>query len=137
MLANILLVLHLLVAVAIVILVLLQQGKGSDMGAAFGGGSSQSLFGARGSANFLSRATSLLVAFFFLSSMTLAYLYTHQSGATSVFGNTSSSSVTDSSADSDADSDSPLSEADTPPVTEQPTDPSDVPSAPAESEATK
>lgn len=84
MLSNILLVVHLIVAVAIVILVLLQQGKGSDMGAAFGGGSSQSLFGARGSANFLSRATSILVTVFFLSSLTLAYLYTRQSESTGV-----------------------------------------------------
>ncbi len=84
MLSNILLVLHLVIAVAIVILVLLQQGKGSDMGAAFGGGSSQSLFGARGAANFLSRSTSLLVAMFFLSSMTLAYIYTHQSRSTRI-----------------------------------------------------
>ena len=91
MLTNILLVAHLIVAVAIVILVLLQQGKGSDMGAAFGGGSSQSLFGARGSANFLSRATSILVTVFFLSSLTLAYLYTRQSDSTGV----TNSSVTD------------------------------------------
>ncbi|MGR3913597.1 MAG: preprotein translocase subunit SecG [Gammaproteobacteria bacterium] len=84
MLSNFLLVLHLLVAVTIVILVLLQQGKGADMGAAFGGGSSQSLFGARGSANFLSRMTSVLVTVFFLSSMTLAYLYTRQSETSSI-----------------------------------------------------
>jgi len=84
MLSNILLVLHLLVAVTIVILVLLQQGKGADMGAAFGGGSSQSLFGARGSANFLSRMTSMLVAVFFVSSLTLAYLYTRQSETSSI-----------------------------------------------------
>ena len=58
MLANLLLVVHLVIAVAIVVLVLLQQGKGADAGAAFGGGSSQSLFGAQGSANFLSRTTS-------------------------------------------------------------------------------
>ena len=89
MLANILLVLHLLVAVAIVILVLLQQGKGADMGAAFGGGSSQSLFGARGSANFLSRTTSALVTVFFLSSMTLAYIYTRQSESSSLQGGAS------------------------------------------------
>lgn len=78
MLINILLVAHLLVAVVIVILVLLQQGKGSDMGAAFGGGSSQSLFGARGSANFLTRATSLLATLFFVFSIGLAFLYTHE-----------------------------------------------------------
>ena len=96
MLSNILLVIHLIVTVAIIILVLLQQGKGSDMGAAFGGGSSQSLFGARGSANFLSRTTSILVTVFFLSSLTLAYLYTRQSESTSV----TTSSVTDAPADS-------------------------------------
>ena len=79
MLPNLLLVLHLIVAVAIVVLVLLQQGKGADMGAAFGGGSSQSLFGARGSANFLSRATSTLATVFFLSSLILAYFYTGKS----------------------------------------------------------
>ena len=78
MLSNILLVIHLLVAVTIVVLVLLQQGKGSDMGASFGGGSSQSLFGARGSANFLSRTTAILVTVFFLSSLILAFLYTRK-----------------------------------------------------------
>ena len=78
MIANLLLVIHLIIAVTIVVLVLLQQGKGADMGAAFGGGSSQSLFGARGSANFLSRATSFLVATFFTTSLVLAFLYTRQ-----------------------------------------------------------
>ena len=79
MLATILLVIHLVIAVAIIVLVLLQQGKGADMGAAFGGGSSQTLFGARGSANFLSRLTSGLVAGFFLTSLSLAYIYNQQS----------------------------------------------------------
>ena len=76
MVSNLLLVVHLVLAVSIVILVLLQQGKGADMGAAFGGGSSQSLFGARGSSNFLSRLTSILVTTFFITSLVLAYLYT-------------------------------------------------------------
>ena len=89
MLPNILLVIHLIVAVAIVILVLLQQGKGSDMGAAFGGGSSQSLFGARGSANFLSRTTSLLTVVFFSTSLVLAYIYTSRNQDASVVGNQS------------------------------------------------
>jgi len=84
MLPNILLVIHLVVAVTIVTLVLLQQGKGSDMGASFGGGSSQSLFGARGSANFLSRMTSGLVTFFFISSLILAYLYTRKGEENSI-----------------------------------------------------
>ena len=59
--ANILLVIHVLTAIAIVVLVLLQQGRGADMGAAFGGGS-QTLFGARGSATFLSKITTWLAA---------------------------------------------------------------------------
>ena len=92
MLPNILLVIHLITAVTIVALVLLQQGKGSDMGAAFGGGSSQSLFGARGSSNFLSRTTSILVAVFFITSLTLAYIYTRKSSDASV---TAGTSVTD------------------------------------------
>ncbi len=72
--ANILLVIHVLAAIAIVVLVLLQQGRGADMGAAFGGGS-QTLFGARGSATFLSRVTTWLAALFFLTSLGLAYMY--------------------------------------------------------------
>ena len=72
--ASVLLVVHVLAAVAIVVLVLMQQGRGADMGAAFGGGS-QTLFGARGSANFLTRITGLLAAVFFVTSLTLAYLY--------------------------------------------------------------
>ncbi len=71
---SLLLVVHLVVAVAVCGLVLLQHGKGADMGAAFGSGSSGSLFGAAGSANFLSRTTAILAAVFFLSSLGLTYL---------------------------------------------------------------
>ena len=60
MLTNVLIVLHVLIALAIIGLVLLQHGKGADMGSGFGGGASSSLFGATGSANFLSRATAVL-----------------------------------------------------------------------------
>lgn len=66
-------IVHLLVAATLVGLVLLQHGKGADMGAAFGSGASGSLFGASGSANFLSRATAILATVFFLSSMGLTY----------------------------------------------------------------
>lgn len=66
-------VVHVLVAIALIGLVLLQHGKGADMGAAFGGGASGSLFGASGSANFLSRTTAVLAAVFFLTSMSLTY----------------------------------------------------------------
>jgi len=84
MLISILTVVLLMTTVSIVILVLLQQGKGADMGAAFGGGgSSQSLFGSRGSANFLSRVTATLTVIFFATSLGLAYLHT-QVGQSSI-----------------------------------------------------
>ncbi len=71
---SLILAVHILVALGIIGLVLLQHGKGADMGAAFGGGSSGSLFGATGSANFLSRTTAVLAVVFFITSLTLAYL---------------------------------------------------------------
>ena len=71
---SILLSFHVLIAILIVVLVLLQKGKGADMGSAFGAGASGSLFGAKGSANFLSRTTAVLATIFFLTSLTLAYL---------------------------------------------------------------
>ncbi|MGK2952811.1 MAG: preprotein translocase subunit SecG [Thiobacillus sp.] len=66
-------VVHIIVAIAVIAMVLLQHGKGADMGAAFGSGSSGSLFGSTGSANFLSRATAVLATLFFLTSLGLAY----------------------------------------------------------------
>ena len=73
---NIVIGMHVVVALAIIGLVLLQHGKGADMGSGFGSGSSGSLFGATGSANFLSRATAILATIFFLTSLGLAYLAT-------------------------------------------------------------
>ena len=73
---NILIVAHVLVALSIIGLVLLQHGKGADMGSGFGGGASSSLFGATGSANFLSRITAVLATAFFLLSLALAYVAT-------------------------------------------------------------
>ena len=73
---SVAIVVHVLIAMAIIGLVLLQHGKGADMGSGFGGGASGSLFGATGSANFLSRATAVLAAVFFASSLGLAYLAT-------------------------------------------------------------
>ena len=64
---------HILVALALIGLVLVQHGKGADMGAAFGGGSSGSLFGSTGSANFLSRTTAVLATLFFITSLSLGY----------------------------------------------------------------
>jgi len=68
------LVIHVLAAIGLVGLVLLQHGKGADMGAAFGSGSAGSLFGSSGSSNFLSRSTAVFALMFFLSSMGLSYL---------------------------------------------------------------
>ena len=69
---------HIIVAAVIIGLVLLQHGKGADMGAAFGSGSSGSLFGATGSANFLSRTTAVLATLFFVTSLGLTWLATHR-----------------------------------------------------------
>jgi preprotein translocase subunit SecG len=71
-----LVLIQLAAAIGVVILVLLQHGKGADMGAAFGSGSSGSLFGATGSANFLSRTTAVLATIFFAATLGLAYVAT-------------------------------------------------------------
>lgn len=71
---SLLLTVHILVALVIIGLVLMQHGKGADMGAAFGSGASGSLFGSSGSANFLSRMTGGLAAVFFITSLSLAYV---------------------------------------------------------------
>ena len=70
---NLVLVLQIVSALAMVGLILMQHGKGDDMGAAFGSGSSGSLFGASGSANFLSRTTAVLATVFFVCTLALAY----------------------------------------------------------------
>src|SRR5467141_2841152 len=75
---SLLIVVQVICAISIIVLILLQHGKGADMGAAFGGGASGSLFGASGSANFLSRTTAVLAVVFFLTTFVLAYLVTHK-----------------------------------------------------------
>jgi preprotein translocase subunit SecG len=77
-------VFHVLLAVAIIGIVLLQRGKGADAGAGFGAGASGTVFGARGSANFLSRTTAVLATLFFLTSLGLTYLFSQQKAPTSV-----------------------------------------------------
>lgn len=74
MIEQIIVVFHVLVALAIVGLILLQQGKGADAGASFGGGSSQTLFGASGGGNALTQATAILAAVFFATSFGLAVI---------------------------------------------------------------
>jgi len=75
---TVILVVDVVVALCIIGLVLLQHGKGADVGAAFGSGASGSLFGASGSANFLSRTTAIMAVVFFLTTFVLAYLVTHK-----------------------------------------------------------
>jgi preprotein translocase subunit SecG len=77
-------VFHVLLAFAIIGIVLLQRGKGADAGAGFGAGASGTVFGARGSANFLSRTTAVLATLFFLTSLGLTYLFSQQKAPTSV-----------------------------------------------------
>jgi preprotein translocase subunit SecG len=83
-LSIVILIFHVLVAVGVCGLVLLQHGKGADMGAAFGSGSSGSLFGASGSANFLSRSTAILATLFFVTSLGLTWFSIQAPKATSV-----------------------------------------------------
>jgi preprotein translocase subunit SecG len=78
-LKTLIIVVQLLSALGIIGLVLLQHGKGADMGAAFGSGASGSLFGATGSANFLSRTTAILAAVFFVSTLALTYIGSYKS----------------------------------------------------------
>jgi len=108
---TILVVAHLFLAIGIVTLVLLQHGKGADAGAAFGSGASSTVFGAQGSASFLSRTTAILATLFFLTSMALAY-YANQAGKPE--------GLMDNVA-------APTAESALPPVAE-----SDVPSAPGQ-----
>jgi len=84
MLQTILLVVHILIAMALIAVILLQQGRGATAGAAFGSGASGTVFGARGSASFLSRTTSILATIFFGNCLLLAYLATQQSTPVSI-----------------------------------------------------
>ncbi|RTZ99614.1 MAG: preprotein translocase subunit SecG [Deltaproteobacteria bacterium] len=73
-----LILLHVVVSIALIMIVLLQTGKGADMGAAFGGGGSQTLFGSTGASTFLSKATTAAAVVFMITSLALAYLSSHQ-----------------------------------------------------------
>jgi len=78
---SLLIVVQVLCAISIIVLILLQHGKGADMGAAFGSGASGSLFGASGSANFLSRTTAVLATIFFVTTIAMAYTATNARSA--------------------------------------------------------
>ena len=110
---SLILVVHVALALGVIGLVLIQHGKGADAGAAFGSGASSTVFGARGSASFLTKMTTLLAGLFFLSSLALFYLAAHRDRGTG--------SVTDSLPAATA----PASESDLP---------AGEPSAPADSD---
>lgn len=81
---TVILIVHVLAAVALITLILLQQGKGADMGAAFGSGASSTVFGSQGSASFLTRTTAILATIFFITSLSLAYFTNQGVARTSV-----------------------------------------------------
>ena len=70
---SFILVVHIILAILLIVLILVQQGKGADAGAAFGSGASSTVFGAKGSANFMTKLTTLIAIVFFITSLTLAY----------------------------------------------------------------
>lgn len=78
---TLVLVLHILVALGMIGLILLQQGKGAEAGASFGAGASNTVFGASGSANFLTKSTAVLTTIFFITSLTLAIFAKHNAQA--------------------------------------------------------
>ncbi len=125
MLYNILLIVQLIVSLGIIALVLMQHGKGADAGAAFGGGASGSVFGSRGSGNFMSRTTAILATIFFVNSLLLAYIVAHPEGAApSVVESVVSTPVVDTNS---VPSDVPV-----PAAVEPSGNASDVPAAPKE-----
>lgn len=71
-------IVHLIISIGLILIVLLQHGRGSEIGAAFGGGSSQTLFGSSGSSNFMTKLTTGAVAVFMITSFFLAYMYSHK-----------------------------------------------------------
>jgi preprotein translocase subunit SecG len=114
---TLVLIFHVLVGAMIVGLVLVQRGKGAETGAAFGSGASATVFGAKGSANFLSRSTAILATLFFATSLGLAYLGSQRPVA---------KSVVNQAGEPAAPQATPSKEGEAPPAPEQP-----APAAPA------
>jgi preprotein translocase subunit SecG len=127
----IVIVLHVIVCIALIMIVLLQTGKGADMGAAFGGGSSQTLFGSTGAGSFLGKATTVAAVIFMLTSLTLAYMSSSQT-STSLMDDATApieqSATTDESRGDNPDAAAPASTA-----AEKPADDT-APAAPSDSE---
>ncbi|MDM0113292.1 preprotein translocase subunit SecG [Variovorax sp. J22R133] len=130
---NILVAVQMLAALAMIGLILIQHGKGADMGAAFGSGSAGSLFGASGSANFLSRTTAVLAAVFFACTLALAYL-SHARPASG--GNSLLERAAGSAAPAPATPAAPAAPATTGSASEIPAASTAAPAAPAAAPAT-
>ena len=135
MTTTILTVIHMLAAIGIIGLVLIQHGKGADAGAAFGagaaGGASGSVFGAQGSGNFLSRSTAILATVFFVTSLSLAYLAQSTKEPTSLLENAQQQSTTEAPlSDAPGVAPQPAMDATQDVAVEQKTDVPDVPVAP-------
>jgi preprotein translocase subunit SecG len=129
---TIITILHIFAAVGIIALVLLQQGKGADAGAAFGSGGSGTVFGARGATSFLTRITAVLAVVFFITSLTLAYTASRTVERRSV-----TDSILDSTTTSSVPADVPGTETTPSASGEEPqsaTQPGDVPTVPAAGE---
>ncbi|MDT8383206.1 MAG: preprotein translocase subunit SecG [Gammaproteobacteria bacterium] len=131
-----LLAIHILVALGIVGLVLMQHGKGADAGAAFGagaaGGASGSVFGAKGSSNFLSRSTAILATVFFLTSLSMAYMFRTAEVPSSLMDQQTEMPVTSEAAQPTVDTDGPVVPVQEAPVQEAPLqkDSNDTPESP-------
>jgi len=128
---TVILIVHVLAAVGVISLVLLQQGKGADMGAAFGSGASSTVFGSQGSSSFITRSTAILATVFFITSLGLAVISSRGVDNSSVT-ETATTEVVDSKAtvaeDMPSAPQAPAAEA----ATDMPTAPvTDVPAAPA------
>jgi len=120
---TILVVFHLFLSIGLIGLILIQHGKGAEAGAAFGSGASSTVFGARGSANFLSRTTGVLAALFFVTSLALAWMAM----------NTARDAGIMASAPEVEEIPAPAATSDLPPVVEQQQAPaSDLPEVPAQ-----
>jgi preprotein translocase subunit SecG len=90
---SILLVVQVLLSISLIVLILMQHGKGADAGAAFGSGASATVFGARGSGNFMTKATAAIAVMFFLTCLALAYLSSHRSAPQSITGSVTEQQV--------------------------------------------
>jgi len=122
---TVLIVVHLFLAIGLVGLVLIQHGKGADMGAAFGSGASASVFGSAGAGNFLSRTTGVLAALFFITSLALAYYAMQVGERESVIDGAAAPAAVEQVEPLAADT--PVVDTDVPVVPEVPGPASDVP----------